>query len=117
LINTVTATDSGSGSRPQKLDPQRLAHAAHQFEAVLLNQLLGSLEHTFSTLSHKETGAEDHYHFLGVQAVASHIAANGGIGIAKMIIRSFPQQSDTNIRPFTDPQKSPSQFEGLNLNF
>jgi Rod binding domain-containing protein len=115
-MDSIPATDQVPASTSQKLDPQRLAHAAHQFEAVLLNQLLGSLERTFSTLSQKKTEAEDHYHFLGVQAVASQIAANGGIGIADMIIRSLTPQ-DSNISSFIDPQKSPSQLEGLDLNF
>ena len=93
-MNSIAATDRGPASASQKLDPQRLAHAAHQFEAVLLNELLGSLEQTFSALSQKKTEAEDHYHFLGVQAVASQIAANGGIGIAEMIIRKLTHDGD-----------------------
>ena len=91
-MNGIPAIDRGLASASQKSDPQRLTYAAHQFEAVLLNQLLGSLEHTFSTFSQKKTEAEDHYHFLGVQALTSRIAANGGIGIADVIIRSLTNQ-------------------------
>jgi Rod binding domain-containing protein len=76
-----------------KSDPQKLIHAARQFEAVLLNQLLGSLEHTFSALGENKTEAgSDHYHFLGVQALTSSIAAKGGIGIAEMIVRNLRQR-------------------------
>ncbi|HXY04786.1 MAG TPA: hypothetical protein VEI49_14530 [Terriglobales bacterium] len=115
-MNTVTATGNGPASPSYKPDPQRLAQAANEFEAVLLNQLLGSLEHTFSALSQKKSEAQDHYHFLGVQALTSHIASNGGIGIADMIVRSLTQQSH-NANSLNSQQKSPSVLEGLNLNF
>jgi Rod binding domain-containing protein len=114
-MNTVSATEHGPVPNSQKLDPQRLARAAHEFESVLLNQLLGSLEHSFSTLSQKKSEAEDHYHFLGVQALTSHIASNGGIGIAEMIVHSLTPRS--NRVTSLNATKSPSGLEGLNLNF
>jgi len=69
---------------------EKLAHAAQQFEAVLLNQLLGSLEHAFCALGKEkaETGS-DHYQFLAVQTLASSVAARGGLGIADMIVRNL----------------------------
>jgi peptidoglycan hydrolase FlgJ len=74
-------------------DPAKLVPAARQFEAVLLNQLFGSLEHSFSTLGNDKPGDEgDQYRYLGVQALASSIASGGGIGIAAMIIRSLGQR-------------------------
>jgi Rod binding domain-containing protein len=75
-----------------KDDPAKLIRAAHQFEAVLLNQLFGSLEHSFSTLG-KDDSADgaDQYRYLGMQALATSIAGSGGIGIAGMIIRSLNQ--------------------------
>jgi Rod binding domain-containing protein len=114
-MNTISAIGNGPVPSSQKLDPQRLAQAVHEFEAVLLNQLLGSLEHTFSTLSGKKSEAEDHYHFLGVQALTSHIASTGGIGIADMIIRGLTHHS--NRATSLEATKSPSNIEGLNLNF
>jgi Rod binding domain-containing protein len=103
----------------EKSDPQKLIHAARQFEAVLLNQLLGSLEHTFSTLGEKktETGS-DHYHFLGVQALASSIAAKGGIGIAEMIVRNLRQRENHAV-DFSKQQQSLSGLssERLHLDF
>jgi Rod binding domain-containing protein len=103
-----------------KSDPARLIRAAHQFEAVLLNQMLGALEHTFSTLGKEKTeAASDHYHFLGMQALASSIAAKGGIGIADMIVRSLRQTDNYAVDSLAKQQKSLSNFpsERPHLNF
>jgi Rod binding domain-containing protein len=69
---------------------RRVLHAAHEFEAVLLNTLLGSLEHSFASLPGKDPEASsDNYQYLGMQALASSLAARGGVGIASMIVRSL----------------------------
>ncbi len=69
---------------------RRVLHAAHEFEAVLLNTLLGSLEHSFAALPGKDPEAgSDNYQYLGMQALASSLATRGGVGIASMIVRSL----------------------------
>lgn len=69
---------------------RRVLHAAHEFEAVLLNTLLGSLEHSFASLPGKDSDASsDNYQSLGMQALASGLAACGGVGIASMIVHSL----------------------------
>jgi Rod binding domain-containing protein len=69
---------------------RRVLRAAHEFEAVLLNTLLGSLEHSFASLPGKDPEAgSDNYQYLGMQALASSLAARGGVGIASMIARSL----------------------------
>jgi len=118
-------TNLSSISQPtQKIsrqsDPERLVRAAHQFEAVLLNQMLSGLEHAFSTFRKEKTeDASDHYHFLGVQALASSIAARGGIGIADIILRSLRQRDSRDFESPAREQKSLSKFaaERLHLNF
>ncbi|HXZ32719.1 MAG TPA: rod-binding protein [Terriglobales bacterium] len=105
---------------PKKSDPEKFVRAAHQFEAVLLNQLLGSLEHAFASLGTEKTeAASDHYRFLGMQALASSIAAKGGIGIADMIVRNWYQRDDPAADRLAKQQKSLSNFssERLHLNF
>jgi Rod binding domain-containing protein len=68
----------------------RVLHAAKEFEAVLLNTLLGSLEHSFATLPGKDAEAgSDNYQYLGMQALATSLAARGGVGIASMIARTL----------------------------
>ncbi len=70
--------------------PKKLAHVAEQFETVLLNDLLGPLEKSFSSLPGGDNlpGSSD-YQYLGTQALASGLAASGGFGIAAMIVRNL----------------------------
>jgi Rod binding domain-containing protein len=100
-------------------DPQKLVRAAHQFEAVLLNQLLGSLEHSFSLLGEEKTDAgSDQYHFLGVQALASSIAAKGGIGIADMIVRNLRERENHAVDSAKQQQSlSDLSSERLHVDF
>jgi Rod binding domain-containing protein len=69
---------------------KRVIDASRKFEAVLLNSLLGSLEHSFSALPGKKPDSiADNYHAMGMQALASTLAASGGFGIASMIVRNL----------------------------
>jgi len=90
---------SAPPTQPSPLNP-KIRHAAQEFEGVLLNTLLSSLEKTFATLpgTKLETGA-DQFQSLGAQALASGLAARGGIGIADLIARSLEAQSKTAHKP------------------
>lgn len=65
--------------------------AARDFEAVLLTPVFDALQKTFAgdAEDDKTTGASD-FRQMGSQALAQAIAARGGIGIAKMILRHLP---------------------------
>ncbi len=70
--------------------PKKLLHVAEQFETVLLNDLLGPLEKTFSSLpGEKDSPGSSDYSYLGTQALASALAASGGFGIAATIVRNL----------------------------
>jgi peptidoglycan hydrolase FlgJ len=99
-MNAISGMASAITPASEKSDPAKLARTAHQFEAVLLNQLFGSLEHSFSTLG-KDDSADgaDQYRYLGMQALATSIAGSGGIGIAGMIIRSLNQREQHSAGP------------------
>ena len=89
----LSPVDSGAAV-PDHAKARRVLHAAHEFEAVLLNTLLGSLEHSFASLPGKDSEAgADNYQYLGMQALASSLAARGGVGIASMIARSLSDRS------------------------
>lgn len=64
------------------------AKAARDFEAMLLTPLLDSLQKTFAGDSRdsKTPGASD-YRQMATQALAQSMAARGGIGIARLILR------------------------------
>lgn len=62
--------------------------AARDFEAMLLTPVLAALQKTFAgdAEDSKAPGASD-YSLMGTEALAQSIAARGGIGIAKLILR------------------------------
>ncbi|MGA8540232.1 MAG: rod-binding protein [Terriglobales bacterium] len=64
--------------------------AALDFEAMLLAPVLDSLQKTFAGDSEdsKTPGASDYRH-MATQALAQSMAARGGIGIAKLILRHW----------------------------
>ena len=67
LTDIGPAADTSGGAKTH-----RVLHAAREFEAVLLNTLLGSLEHSFASLPGKDPdGTSDNYHSLGMQALAT----------------------------------------------
>lgn len=79
-----------AGNSDTAIHARKVIHAAREFEAVLLNTMLGPLEQTFSALPGKKPDSEsDNYHYLGMQALSSVMAKNGGLGIAGLIIRSL----------------------------
>ena len=65
--------------------------AARDFEAMLLTPVLESLQKTFAGDGEdaKTPGASD-YRAMATQALAQSIAARGGIGIARLILRHLP---------------------------
>jgi Rod binding domain-containing protein len=65
--------------------------AARDFEAVLLTPVFDALQKTFAgdREEDKTAGASD-FRQMGSQALAQAIAARGGIGIAKLILRHLP---------------------------
>jgi Rod binding domain-containing protein len=67
--------------------------AASDFEAVLLGSLLDSLQKTFagSMASEDAPFGSGDYALMGTQALASAMAARGGIGIARLILQQWQQ--------------------------
>lgn len=66
-------------------------NAARDFEAVLLSSLLESLQKSFADTSADASAGSDNYAVMGTQALASAISAQGGIGIARMILHQWQQ--------------------------
>ena len=89
-MHPVSTAIGPSPAAADSAKARRVLHAAHEFEAVLLNTLLGSLEHSFASLPGKDPEAgSDNYQYLGMQALASTLAARGGVGIASLIVRNL----------------------------
>lgn len=68
----------------------RALKAGEQFEAVLLNLVLGGVDRSFTQLpGSKIEQATAAYSGLGMQALTSALANAGGIGIAALIAKSL----------------------------
>jgi Rod binding domain-containing protein len=100
---SLTATGGTAAPSPSP----RLMTAARQFEALLLESLLGPAERTFSTVPGGSNQAESEtYQSLGVEALANGLACSGGLGIAAMIVRNLmkskgierPGEADTKAK-------------------
>lgn len=82
-LNRMTAGDPASAKVIAKN-----VKAARDFEALLLAPVLDALQQTFAGVSGDSDmpGASD-YRGMGTQALAQSIAAQGGIGIAELVLR------------------------------
>ena len=106
MLTLSSSTSASSTTAPTEAYAQRVIHAARQFEAVLLNSLLGSLEHSFSALPGKKSDSiADNYHAMGMQALASSLAAGGGVGIANMIEHNLLYTKGQGLNPENPPPK------------
>lgn len=77
---------TGAASEVKAKAESRAVKAATDFEAVLLNTVLGAVQRSFRELpgSRPVQGAEA-YDGLAMQELSSHLAQAGGIGLAGMI--------------------------------
>ncbi len=67
----------------------KLVKAAHEFEAILLQNWMEKMNHSFLGNDSSLDPAHDTVSSLGTQAIATALAARGGIGIANMILRQL----------------------------
>jgi Rod binding domain-containing protein len=77
--------------------------AAQDFESVLLGSLLESLQKSFAASDDGSAGS-DNYSVMRTQALASAISSQGGVGIARMILRQWQQ---TKVPELSAPEVSP----------
>jgi len=79
------ATPDEAESRPSS----KLKKSAQEFESILLQSWLEKMNQSFVGSSESQDPAHDTVSSLGTQAIASALAARGGIGIAKMLLRQL----------------------------
>jgi Rod binding domain-containing protein len=88
-MSAVPAVATPDGSGPAERASPKLAKAAQEFEAILLSQWLEKMQQTFSSSDEAKDPAHDTLASLGTQAVATALAARGGIGIGTMLLRQL----------------------------
>ncbi len=86
-----TSTVAGSGTQPSS----NLKKSAQEFESILLQSWLEKMNQSFVGSSESQDAAHDTVSSLGTQAIASALAARGGVGIAAMLLRQLaPKEGD-----------------------
>jgi Rod binding domain-containing protein len=111
MISGVTPTQAIANSDSK--DQARLADAAHQFEGMLLQEMLKPMrttdsDDTWSSEERGSDGSEDTINSFGVEAVATAIAKGGGLGIARQVIQQVTAEHN-KMQPKTtsiDPHRS-----------
>lgn len=83
----VAANNAGAPPLP------KLAKAAREFEAILLQGWLEKMNQSFAGLEKSQDPAHDTLSSLGTQAIAGALAARGGIGIGNMILHQLQAKS------------------------
>jgi Rod binding domain-containing protein len=78
-------------------DAAKIDKGAKEFEAVLVGSWLQQAEQSFGTVPGADEGQDvgrDSMMSLGVQTLATSMAASGGIGIAKMVAKAMHATAD-----------------------
>ncbi len=90
-------------SPPAAQPPSKLAKSAQEFESILLASWLEKMNQSFVGSEESQDPAHDTVSSLGTQAIASALAARGGIGIAGMLLRQLqpaqPRVADATFPP------------------
>lgn len=84
-------------------DAAKIDQGAQQFEAILIGSWLKDAEQSFGSVpggnDNQDSGGEQMMS-LGVQSLATSLAASGGIGMGKMIAKAMhATQDQTNSQP------------------
>lgn len=97
-LNALPSSLSPGRSAPSK----QIAHAAAEFESVLLGQWLGSAEKSFATVpgsdEDQDPGGEQMQSFA-MQQLATVLTASGGIGIARIVSQALARSARSNTAP------------------
>ena len=85
----------------------KLVKATQQFEAILLSSWLEKLEESYAGTGDDTDPAHGTLASMGAEAMASALAARGGIGISKMLLQQLAksggggESSLTTLAPWT----------------
>jgi Rod binding domain-containing protein len=95
----VSFAPSGVNTGNIAHSPERISKAARDFETILLRSLLEPMQKSFSKICNvgDQAGQED-YQYMGSEALASALAASGGLGISQLITKQLTRAQQKNER-------------------
>ena len=103
-MNPVMGNLSAGPATAASVQPARLANAAQEFEGILLSTWLEKLQESFAGQDDGSDPAHGTLASMGTEAIASALAARGGIGIAKMLVQHFGKPAQASASSDLAPQ-------------
>ena len=97
----------GLKSSKTAIDSAKIDKGAKEFEAILVGSWLQQAEQSFATVPGTDEDQDvghDSMMSLGVQTLATSIAASGGIGIGKMVAKAMHEAADKAVGQTTAPE-------------
>jgi Rod binding domain-containing protein len=99
-------------------DTAKIEKGARQFESMLLSSWLQQAEKSYATVpgddDDEDAAGRDQMMSMGVQSLADSLAASGGIGIAKMIVKAMENNAN---KAEAAPGGPAHEIHGGNLSF
>ncbi len=86
-MNPVAAHSSSTSASRGDAPSPKLVKAAQEFEAILLSSWLEKLQGTFAGPDDGTDPAHGTLSSMGTQAIASALAARGGLGVARILLQ------------------------------
>jgi len=89
-MNAVApAAGTSAGVSPQSSSPDGIRHAAEQFEALFVGQLLRSVRESSADDSGDDSGTNSTFLELAEEQMAQALSARGGLGMATMVMKEL----------------------------
>ena len=93
-IHATVPLDELAGN-PRLSEPEKIAEATRQFEAVLLRQILTEAQKpTFKSKYNEESTATGIYRDMSVEQIADAISRSGHLGLGQALRGQLQQQLD-----------------------
>ena len=100
-LKSVDAMAANATQTGNTTDSRKIGKAAHDFEALLVTQMLRSSHGEGGWLSSGDDQADDAALGMGEEELAQALANSGGIGLAKMIEAGLAKAPENAARPGT----------------
>jgi Rod binding domain-containing protein len=97
MEGVVSVSPSGASTGDIVKSPERISKAARDFETILLRSLLEPMQKSFSKIcSDGDQAGQGDYQYMGSEALASALAASGGLGISQLITQQLTRAQQKN---------------------
>ena len=108
-IQPAEAMNSLDPAPGKKNEPARVKHAAEQFEALMIGQMMKSIRESEESgpMAEEKDQAGSSALQLAQEQFAQALAARGGLGLARVFTKSFPA-TDSTSAPVSPGPDSPN---------